>query len=90
MTQVIEPPTIPTTWRIHIGCHQGTLTSRDSHTVTEKYGGGNLESLQDCIDCAKAWESNYASMGCFIWFAHAIAPDGTNHQDIVPGHFYRD
>jgi hypothetical protein len=78
-------------WLLNIGIHSGTMMSRDSgiHTVKFDDPTATLESLADCIECAKAWEANYRSMGYYIWFAFAIAPDGTRHNDLVRSVRYR-
>jgi hypothetical protein len=73
--------TEPTGWRLSIGCHRGTMMSRDTHSVTTKFqGDAPLESLEDCRECAIKWEANYRSMGLFLWYAKAIAPDGVQIQ----------
>jgi hypothetical protein len=78
-------------WRLNIGIHSGTMISRDSgsHTVKFHDSSAPLESLEDCIECAKAWEANYRSMGYYIWFATAIAPDDTRYSNVVPSVSYR-
>lgn len=78
-------------WRIAIGIHQGTMMSRDFHSVSTKFDDSSapLQSLADCIECAQAWRENYRKLGYFIWYAHAIAPDGTKHPGIIPGTPYR-
>jgi len=78
-------------WRLNIGIHGGTRMSRDSgsHTVKFHDSSAPLESLEDCVECAKAWEANYRSMGYYIWFANAIAPDGTQHNEIIRSVPYR-
>ena len=76
----------PKTWTLAIGCHRGTMMSRDSQNVTSKFDDYNqpLTSLEDCIECAKAWRQNYAQIGNFIWFATAVGPDGVKHPNIIP------
>ena len=73
-------------WKLHIGIHRGTITSRDLETNTGKYDDSTspLESLEDCIDTAQKWQDNYRSMGYVVYVADAIAPDGTKHSDIIP------
>jgi hypothetical protein len=80
-----------TPWRLSIGIHSGTIMSRDSgiHTVKFDDPTAPLESLADCIECAKAWEANYRSFGYYIWFATAIAPDGAKHDNLVRSVSYR-
>ena len=77
-------------WKLSIGCHRGTMVSRDFNLVGTKFHDSNqpLESLEDCIQCAKDWKNNYNSFGCYLWFATAIDPDGNKHPTI-PGSPYR-
>ena len=76
----------PETWTLVIGWHCRTMTSRDSHVVTSKFDDANqpLTSLEDCIECAKAWQHNFAQIGYFIWFANVAGPDGANHLNVIP------
>ena len=78
-------------WRLSIGIHSGTMMSRDSRSHTVKFHDSSapLESLEDCIECHQAWEANYRGMGYYIWFASAIAPDGTQHSNLVRSVPYR-
>lgn len=77
-------------WKLIIGSHRGTLLSRGTQNVAKKFNSHEpLESLSDCIECARSWEANYTSMGCYLWFAHAIDPDGTKHPNIIRGTEYR-
>jgi len=69
-------------WSLVIGCHRGTLTSRDVGHPEEK------DSLEDCQKAVKRAEEWYNSIGYFIWFASATDPEGKKHQ-LHPGTPYR-
>ena len=56
-------------WSLHIGCHRGTLMSRDS-TVN------NHASLDACREDVREADEAWRRRGCFVWFANAIGPDG--------------
>ncbi|MFA6459300.1 MAG: hypothetical protein WCV79_02815 [Candidatus Paceibacterota bacterium] len=60
-------------WKLHIGCHRGTIVSRDSD-VREH------ESLEACKGDVQKSEQFLAGLGYSIWFAKAIGPDGTEHR----------
>lgn len=76
-------------WKLVIGCHKGTFTSRDCHETTTKFDSDEpLTSLDDCVECAKKWRSNYSVIGVFIWYAKAISPDGKIYNDIIHGASY--
>lgn len=75
-------------WKLSIGYHRGNLASQDEHTTTRttrKFQSDELlNSLEDCIECAKAWEANYASLGYLLWYANVASPDGVIFANIVP------
>jgi len=77
-------------WRISIGIHRGTMTSRDNNLVYEHFDDPTkpLISLEECRETAKKWEESYHSMGYFIWFGTAISPDG-EPTDVLQGAPYR-
>lgn len=56
-------------WRLHIGCHRNTYTSRDSDV--QEYG-----SLNECIEAANRSEKFWLKCGYVVWFAYAKGPDG--------------
>lgn len=89
MTELAEEGKKP--WRLVIGYHEGTRMSRDMHSASTKYqqSSSPLESLEDCIVCARHWANYYRGMGGYLWYANAIAPDGTKHEEIIPGTDYR-
>jgi hypothetical protein len=60
-------------WRLNMGCHRGTLMSRDSNT--EEY-----DSLEACKSAVASAEKFWASIGYFVWFANAYGPDGEQVQ----------
>lgn len=79
-------------WRLQIGCYSGSLANRDSSieaTVSINSKGKPLGSIKDCAGAARDFENRYASSGYHLWYAHAIAPDGTMHHNIIPGTSYR-
>lgn len=58
-------------WAASIGVHEGDLMSQE--------GCGLMDGLADfaaCAGVAKYW----TNLGYFLWYANAIAPDGTVHQ----------
>jgi len=59
-----------TKWRLNMGCHRGTLTSRDSSC--EEYGSKN-----DAVKAYQQAKDFWLSIGYKVWFAELIAPDGT-------------
>jgi hypothetical protein len=65
-------------WTLSHGIHRGTLTSRDSTSE------GGFASKEACEARLQEREEYYNSIGYVIWFANAIAPDGTKHQ-LRPG-----
>jgi hypothetical protein len=74
------------TWKLHIGLHRGTITSRDSDVKTQRFDGAEpLQSLEDCIECAKAWQNTWRGCGYYLWYANAISPEGEKHVSILPG-----
>jgi len=69
-------------WTLHIGAHDGTITGRDRERPQTK------NSLQECREEVVKAESYYTGVGYYIWFAHAIDPDGKEHV-LHPGTPYR-
>ena len=55
-------------WILNMGCHRGTLMSRDS--IREEYA-----SLADCQTAAMKKEKAWREIGYSVWFAYAIGPD---------------
>jgi hypothetical protein len=55
---------------LNIGCHRGTLTSRDS--TVEKYDTYE-QAYQGYLNAKDSWRR----FGYVVWFAEIIAPDGT-------------
>jgi hypothetical protein len=62
-------------WGISIGIHQGTITSRDTDETSWEH-----DSFQACQDALTQAIAYLTPRGCYIWFAEAIAPDGTRHK----------
>ncbi len=59
----------PDKWYLHLGCHRGTVMSRDSE-VTE------LNSLDECREMVARMHITWAKCGYYIWFAYAMSPQG--------------
>lgn len=81
------PATDDGEWTLHIGCHRGTMMSRDSTKTNHKSyirGKEQLKSLDDCIECAKDYAKNWQTRGYYVWFANAISPTGEEFLSIVP------
>jgi hypothetical protein len=73
-------------WKLHIGIHRGTKQSHESEIHTTKYDSPHdvLMTLDDAEECAQAWAVHYARLGYFIWFAHAIGPEGQTVSNLLP------
>ena len=56
-------------WTLNIGCHSGTLMSRD--LTTEQYA-----TLEDCRKKAIDKEAAWKRLGYYVWYATAIGPNG--------------
>jgi len=78
-------------WRLSIGVHRGTITSRESEVMSEHFDDPSkpLTSLEECRETAKKWEQQYRSLGCQIWYGRAISPDGF-HTPVLQGVPYRN
>lgn len=66
-------------WTLHMGCHRGTLVSRDP-CQPETH-----ESLEACRDALNRAEKSWIRIGCFVWFATARGPNGeevTLHEGV--------
>lgn len=57
-------------WLVSYGCHRKTITSRG--TAQKEFS-----SLDECQRFIKDTEEFYRSIGYYLWFAYAIAPDGS-------------
>ena len=55
-------------WTLSIGCHRGTLISRDSDLREH-------DSLEDCKKDVSESERSWARIGYFVWFATARGPN---------------
>ena len=56
-------------YTLNIGCHRGTITSRDSET---RDFATYAEAHIDYLRAKQAW----ARFGYVVWFAEIIGPDG--------------
>lgn len=56
-------------WNLNIGCHKGTLESRDSNNSEH-------DSLEECKEEVGRKEKDWSKMGYYVWYAFAIGPDG--------------
>ncbi len=56
-------------WKLHIGCHNKTLLSRDS-------GVREHPSLEACKEDVEKSEKFWNSIGYFVWYARAEGPNG--------------
>lgn len=70
------------TWSLMCGIHAGTFTSRDFSNVPA------LSSFVEAQTRLVELAHSYAKMGYFIWYAYAVAPDGTQHR-LCPDRGYR-
>lgn len=55
-------------WKLNIGCHRGTLTSRDSESREFDTEAEALESYRKICNF-------YRSIGYQVWFAEVVSPD---------------
>jgi hypothetical protein len=64
-------------WGLTIGIHQGTINSPESEGPCWDY-----DSFEDCQRELTTAITRYEGLGqhYYIWFAYAIAPDGTRHK----------
>jgi hypothetical protein len=62
-------------WRLSIGIHNGTFTSRD-------YGewGVGYDSREDAVAAIPKARKDYARLGYVLWFVTLYAPDGTQES----------
>lgn len=56
-------------WKLSMGCHRGTLTSRDSEVPF--YG-----SYEECMEEYRTTKKRYHSIGYCVWFAKVTDPEG--------------
>jgi len=56
-------------WTLSMGCHKGTLMSRDNST--EK-----CDSLEQCRQRVVEAERSWARIGYYVWYADATGPNG--------------
>ena len=78
-------------WTLQIGCHRGTMMSRDSTATNCKFysrGEAQLQSLDDCIQCAEDYAKNWQCNGLYVWFADAVSPSGKRFPNLVPSVHY--
>lgn len=54
---------------LSMGCHKGTLMSRDS-------GSEECESLEQAREQVQQAEKFWKSIGYFVWFAQVKCPNG--------------
>lgn len=77
------------TWRLELGVHRGTASSRDFHSTSSHFNEDEpLLSLEDCQKTAKDWESKYHSLGLAIWYGNAVSPEGES-TPVLNGVSYR-
>lgn len=55
-------------WKLYLGCHEGTLMSRD--TMVEEYA-----TLDECREAAEKAEKSWNRFGYFVWYSYAIGPN---------------
>ncbi len=54
---------------LHIGCHNGGITSRDS-------GVCEYDSIADCVESYTKQKKFWETIGYFVWFAYVKDTDG--------------
>jgi hypothetical protein len=59
-------------WKLHMGCHQGTLMTRDVGDII----GCNSE--EECRSVAETIRARWKRSGLKVWFAQAKGPNGEN------------
>jgi hypothetical protein len=70
-------------WALFYGIHRGTLMSRDLGNADYQY-----TSFNECKDALVQAASHFSGLGYWIWFAEAIAPDGTKHKLVDGAPYY--
>jgi hypothetical protein len=68
-------------WKLSLGCHRGTITSRDS-------GIEEYDSLEACKQAVAEAEKFWTQTGTFVWFATAFGPNGEEIK-LHPGTPYK-
>jgi hypothetical protein len=63
-------------WGLKSGIHAGTANSADDAEPPE----WGFQSFEECRKKLEELIPQYHAMGYRLWFAYAIAPDGTRHQ----------
>lgn len=67
-----------TSFTLNIGCHRGTITSRDS--MSEPY-----DTYQEAFSAYLRHKAFYKSIGYQVWFADIVYPDGeSKHLESNP------
>lgn len=66
-------------WTLHMGCHGGTITSRDSDSSPH-------DSYNECMEQYSKNKEFYHSIGYYVWFASITDPEGNEkfHDAGVP------
>jgi len=57
-------------FKLNIGCHRGTLISRDSAQET-------YDTYAEAFSAYEKHRAFYRSIGYMVWFAEIVSPDGT-------------
>jgi hypothetical protein len=70
-------------WSLFYGIHRGTLMSRDTYNAEFTY-----TSFNECVEVLALAAANLSKLGYWIWFAEAIAPDGTKHKLVDGAPYY--
>lgn len=62
-------------FRLHIGCHSGTMVSRDS--TTEHYS-----TLEEAREAIRKSEEFYSQIGSYLWFATVYDKDNKRVHNV--------
>lgn len=78
--EALGVPDMP--WKLVVGIHRGTITSRDS-------GSEDCKDLAECKRRFLEQQTSYANIGYVIWYAHAVSPTGQQHSLCTGNSNYR-
>jgi hypothetical protein len=76
----INPENKP--WILHMGCHRGTMMSRDCGNPEP------MDSLGACRQAADRAVEWWRSFGYSVWFCYAVGPD-KERIELHPSQHYR-
>lgn len=64
-------------WTLKLGCHKGTVDSRDTDER-------EFDTFEECRESFQKTQDVWLRFGYFIWYAEAIGPNG-EQEKLHPG-----